>query len=82
MIRTRDKQKGLSLIEVLVSMSIFLILGTSLIGILRQGLSTWKRGESRKTAYESAWYIFSSLKEDLQNLFDLFENDQKPETPR
>ena len=23
-----------------------------------------------------------TLQEDLQNLFDLFENDQKPETPR
>lgn len=60
---------GLTLIELMVAMSILLILGGTLAMILRQGLSTWQTGETRRVAYEEGVQVLSQVSDDLRSLF-------------
>jgi type II secretory pathway pseudopilin PulG len=56
----------MTLIELLVAMGIFSILGMTLALFLQQGLSTWRTGEARRELYEEAQSLLSQLKDDLR----------------
>ncbi|MCE9582930.1 MAG: hypothetical protein K8T20_10580 [Planctomycetes bacterium] len=62
--RTRP-DSAFTLMELLVSISIFILLGLMLIGLLRSGVRLWDRGEARRDAYERASILFDTLRGDL-----------------
>ncbi|MEE2890245.1 MAG: type II secretion system protein [Planctomycetota bacterium] len=63
------RQQGMTLIEILVALGIFVMLGSSLVIFLRDGISTWQIGESRREGYERAGAILDPISDDLRALF-------------
>ncbi|MEK7467497.1 MAG: prepilin-type N-terminal cleavage/methylation domain-containing protein [Planctomycetota bacterium] len=59
------RSAGFTLMELLVSISIFILLGLLLVGLLRSGVEIWDRGETRRDAYERASILFDTLRADL-----------------
>lgn len=62
------RARRFSLLEVLVAMSILVVLGTSLILILRGGVTTWRRSEAKRESYDRAQSILLQLRDDFTNL--------------
>ncbi|MGE3165111.1 MAG: type II secretion system protein J [Planctomycetota bacterium] len=62
-------QQGLTLIELLVALTIFLFLGGALVMFLRVGIDTWRVGEVRREAYERAQAVIDELVDDLSCTF-------------
>lgn len=56
-----------TLLEILVAMSILVVLGTSLLVILRGGLQTWRRSEARRESFDHAQAVLLQLRDDLNN---------------
>src|SRR5438552_4090742 len=54
-----------TLMELLVSIAIFILLGLLLVALLRGGVEIWDKGESRRDAYERASILFDTLRGDL-----------------
>lgn len=67
--QSRAGERGLTLLEILVAMAIFSILGATLALFLRQGLKTWRTGEARRELFEDAQAILSQLRDDLRATF-------------
>lgn len=65
----RPRESGLTLIEMLVALSIFLFLGGALVIFLRVGIDTWRVGEVRREAYERAGAIVDQIADDLACTF-------------
>ena len=63
------RQQGLTLIEILVALGIFVMLGSGLVMFLRDGISTWQIGESRREGIERAEAILEPMCADLRSLF-------------
>ena len=61
--------RGFTVMEIVVAMGIFIVLGAALITILRQGLALWRTGEAKKDAHEKANFILSYLREDLASTY-------------
>ena len=61
-------QKGFTLLEVLVAMSILVVLGTALMLILRGGLRTWRQSEAKREAYDRGQSVLLQLRDDFANL--------------
>jgi len=61
--------RGLTLVELLVATAIFSVLGATIVFFLRQGLATWRAGETRRGAYEEAQAILRQVREDLGGAF-------------
>ena len=59
----------MTLIEILVALGIFVMLGSSLVMFLRDGISTWQIGEARREGYERAGAILDPISEDIRSLF-------------
>ena len=59
------RTRGLTLIELMVAMTIFLILGGSLILFLRVGIQTWRVGEERREVFERSQAILDQMERDL-----------------
>ncbi|MDE0959326.1 MAG: prepilin-type N-terminal cleavage/methylation domain-containing protein [Planctomycetota bacterium] len=64
-----NKEQGMTLIEILVSLGIFVMLGSGLVVFLKDGISTWQVGESRREAIERSEAILQPLCADLRSLF-------------
>ena len=64
----RRLRRGFTLLEVLVSMSILVVPGTSLMLILRGGLQTWRRSEAKRESFDRAQAILLQLRDDFANL--------------
>ncbi len=64
-----QRQDGMTLIEILVALGIFVMLGSGLVMFLRDGIATWQVGESRREAVERAEAILEPLAADLRSLF-------------
>ncbi|MFN0057173.1 MAG: type II secretion system protein J [Planctomycetota bacterium] len=62
-------QRGMTLIELIVAMSIFVTLGGALVMFLRVGVETWRVGEMRREAYERSQAILDALTDDLASAF-------------
>jgi hypothetical protein len=50
-------------------MSIFMFIGATTMGILRTGLFTWRTGEAKRKALETAQLVMSEVAEDLRNIY-------------
>lgn len=67
-VRAALPPRRFSLLEVLVAMSILVVLGTSLMIILRGGVQTWRRSEAKRESYDRAQAVLLQLRDDLTNL--------------
>lgn len=65
----QDRRDAFTLLEILIAMGIFVILGAALVTILRQGLRLWRTGEEAMRSHETAHFILSQMREDLANTF-------------
>lgn len=59
------RHSGFTLMELLVSIAIFIVLGILLVSLLRGGVQIWDQGEARRDAYERASILFDTLRGDL-----------------
>lgn len=64
----RSQKRAFTLIELVVSMGIFAMLGAALMLVLRGGLATWNKGEARRESSQVAQSIFTMLREDFQSV--------------
>jgi hypothetical protein len=67
-----------TLLELLVAMAIFLFLGAALITMLRQGIATWRSGESRREIYERAREILGQISSDLSSTYTVKVQEDQP----
>jgi len=67
--RSRPREEGLTLVELMVSIAIFMILGLFVMLMTKEALSIWKKSEHRRRAYENAHLITSLLAEDISAAF-------------
>lgn len=61
----RSPRKGLTLVEVLVTLAIFVILAGFMFMAVREVVEQWKLSERRRTLYEKAPRIVESITDDL-----------------
>ena len=59
------RTRGMTLLELMVAMTIFLVLGAGLVMFLRVGIQTWRVGERRREIYERGQAILGQLASDL-----------------
>lgn len=62
------RNRGYTLIEVLLAIGIFAFLGTALIALMRQGVFLWHTAESRGRVYERARAILDTMGDDLRSM--------------
>lgn len=63
------RTRGFTMLELMVAISIFAVLGLLLMGLLRQGIEKWQVGENQREVYERAHAIFERIGTDLENTF-------------
>lgn len=68
---------GFTLVELLVAMTLFAILGLMLVRITRGISENWRIAESQQKLQETAQHIFGFLQEDLQSLYCLQDQSQE-----
>ena len=64
-----SKISGMSLMELLVAFTIFVMLISILVGFLFTGLGFWSTGEKRKDVYDRSQVILEQISEDIRNTF-------------
>jgi len=64
--RQRTRPRGFTLVEVLVSIGIFMVMGAALVTLWRLGLGMWGRGERRRKTYEQAQGVLAQIALDLE----------------
>jgi len=69
-----SNQRGFTLVEIIIAMSIFVFLAVMLVGFLQRGLDLWKTGESRGDIYERGQIVMEQMKKDLANVFNEPDN--------
>lgn len=62
-------ERGVTLIELMVAMTVFLLLGLMLVGLLSGALSLWRECESGGVVYERAEEVLRAIEEDLSAAF-------------
>lgn len=60
---------GFTLLELLVAMGIFVLLGAALVSFLRGGVRAWRIAESRREVYERAQVILTQIAADLRSTY-------------
>lgn len=75
---TFRQQAGLTLLELLIAMTILLMLGVGLATMLRQGIDTWRYGESRRKMYERAQEILGQISSDLSSAYTARPEEDQP----
>jgi prepilin-type N-terminal cleavage/methylation domain-containing protein len=71
------KRKGFTLVEVLVSASIFLVVLVTIYSAFHTGVFGYRNIEDRISLYQSARFILERLNLDLRNSFAYSEDDSK-----
>jgi len=61
--------RAYTLIEILVVVAVFSILGSILVGLLYGGIRTWRGGESSRQAYEKAGISLEQRRDDLSAIY-------------
>ncbi len=64
-----DPRRGMTLTELLVATTIFVILGGALVTFLRLGLNTYRVGRLRQEAFERSQSILNQIESDLACTF-------------
>jgi len=67
--RPRGRARGFTLVEVLVSIGIFIVMGAALVTLWRLGLGMWGRGERRRKTYEQAQGALAQISLDLEAVY-------------
>jgi len=67
----RSNNKGFTLIEILISVSIFSLLFSYILGVLVSGLSTSKDAETRMDIEETGRFIIQRISKDLESASEL-----------
>ncbi len=60
---------GMTLIELVIAMSIFLFLGMALVGMFRSGLAAWSTGERKREVLENAQTVVEQITSDLKSVY-------------
>ena len=60
---------GITLVELMVAMGIFVFIGVATIGMLRTGLNSWRTGEIRRESLETAQMVLSQISQDIQSIY-------------
>lgn len=63
------RREGMTLLEILVAFSIFVLLIGALISLTTMSLDTWTDGEERKDAYDRAQIVLDRISGDLRDLY-------------
>ncbi len=63
------RHHGMTLIELMVAMAVFIVLGGSLVMFLRVGINTWRVGEIRREAFERSHAILDQVESDIAAIF-------------
>ena len=71
------RNRGFTLIELMVAMSLLLVLGLMLVGILRHSLELWHESENTREIYANIRTITATMQDDLEALYA--ENDSSGE---
>ena len=61
------RRAGLTLVELLVAFTIFVMFVTALVALGTAGLDTWQKGEYRKDIYDRAQRVLDLVADDLRN---------------
>ena len=57
--------RGFTLVEIMVAMGVFVILGTALVGLMSAAMETWRRGEAGRQANEKLQTLKRQIADDL-----------------
>ena len=68
---------GFTIIEMLVAISIFIVLGGALVAMSHQAMDAWRAGETKRLTYERAEAVFSQIALDLQAAYTREPTDGK-----
>jgi type II secretory pathway pseudopilin PulG len=60
------RRGGFTILELLVATSVMVILGGAVVVVLRGGVRTWRRGETRRESFEVVQAVLAQLSDDLQ----------------
>ena len=69
-------RRAYTLIEILVVVGIFTILGSMLIGLLYGAIRTWRQGESARQTFQQAAVAIEQLREDLTAVYTIETTDK------
>lgn len=72
----QHSQSAYTLIEILVVVGIFSILGSVLIALLYGAIRTWRQGEASRQAFQAASVAIEQLKEDLTSVYTVESTDK------
>ena len=72
----RSTTRAYTLIEILVVVGIFSILGSVLISLLYGAVRTWRQGEASRQAFQAASVAIEQLKEDLTSVYTVESKDK------
>ena len=61
--------RAYTIVEILVVVGVFSILGSILIGVLYGAIRTWRSGEQGRQAFENGQIVMTQIKEDLTSVF-------------
>jgi len=61
--------RGFTLVELLISIGIFLFLGILLVSLFRSGMDLWHRGEAGKIVFYRARNVLSVIQDDFMALY-------------
>jgi len=61
----RNLNSGFTLIEILVAMGVFVILGTALVGLMAAAVDAWRRGEAGRVVNERLRALQRQIADDL-----------------
>ena len=61
-------QRGMTLVEVLVAISVFMVLGSGLVMFMRIGIDTWRVGEIRRESFERGQAVLDQFESDLRSM--------------
>jgi prepilin-type N-terminal cleavage/methylation domain-containing protein len=64
--RQTTRRSGLTLVELLITLAIFLVLAAMMVTIVREVVTQWTLGERRRTVYERASGILDTMADDLR----------------
>ncbi len=64
---THRREGGLTLVELLVAFTVFVMFVTALVALGTAGLDTWQKGEYRKDIYDRAQRVLDLVADDLRN---------------
>ena len=63
--KTRNRQSGFTLVEILVAMGVFVILGTALVGLMGAAVDSWRQGEAGRLVNERLQALQRQIADDL-----------------